>query len=175
MIFARYTYKQKMQGLTLCLVLFLLLSYHLSIKQTIKEYQKYAAFTEMKRSNRYTEKSIFELSRRHKDLKEMLTDYKLDTLDVSKSVLEIVSDYCNANDLAIKEYKPKGISTRENVQILSRYIVIEGGFKECLNLVYQLEMHEKAGRLASVNFKSYEDKKDGIVKLNCIIYVENII
>ena len=172
---SRYTYRQKIRGIWILFGVILFAAYQLSIKKTIGEYRKFRHLSEISTNSSVLAKNSFDLKIRFNTLKTNLSQYNLDTLDLEKNLLAIVSEHCHSHNLVIKEYKPLGIGQVENIRLLNRCIVVEGTFKECLQLIYKLESYEKAGRLASVQFKSYEEKNDGIKKLNCIIYVQNIL
>ncbi len=152
----------------------LFICYQFSIKQTISEYRKHKELTQTI-ADALNTGNISDLKNEYQQVNRILNDYKLDTLNPARSLLGVISRYCSLNELSVKEYKPVGWNNVENISVFNRYIVVEGSFNECLKLVYELENNEKIGRLVSVNYKSYEDKKTGTVKLNCVIYVQNVI
>lgn len=171
----QYSYKQKLKMLVIAAVILLLLCYRFSVSRTIAEKR---AYKEQKQAAGLQEGNVVSLQlleSKNRMLNKMLEQFVLDTLDESKNLLGIVSNYCNEHELDLKEYKPNPVNQADSLKILTRNITVEGSFRDCLQLVYNLETKYKAGRVSSVIYKSFEDPSTAKTYLNCTIYVQNII
>ena len=155
-------------------ILLLLACYRFSIAKAIDEYHTYKE--QKAASLQYAGvASLPMLESKNRMLDNLLEQFVLDTLDDSKNLLGITGNYCNQTDIKLKEYKPLAVSGADSMQVLTRNITVEGGFKDCLRLVYELETKYKAGRVSSVLFKSYTEPASAKTFLNCSIHIQNII
>ena len=171
----KLSYKKKLKVLGLAGVLALVICYKLSIAQTVAEYVQY------KQNERATVQPGAEapsgilLEQKEKQLNQQLERFILDTLDNSKNLLSIVGNYCNSHNLTLKDYLPYPATQTDTLQVLTRYINVEGPYLDCLKLVYELETRHKAGRVSAVFFKSYTDVNKDETHLNCMIYIQNLV
>src|ERR1700750_3309062 len=120
-------------------------------------------------------KSLQNLYTKEQMLTTLFNQFQLDTLHADKNLLVQITAYCKENNLRLKEYKPFSRSKNDSLEILTRIVTIEGGFIPCLQILYQLETTGKSGRLSSADFKSYVDPQDKKTKMDCTMYIQNLI
>ena len=156
-------------------ILALIICYKLAISNTITEYKKYnIALTENNEINQSGD-LLTDLNYREQKINDLFNKFVLDTLQPSKNLLNVSSEYCGENNLKLKEYRPWHFSKNDSIQVLTRIITVEGSFIDCVKLLHELESVRKLGKVGSADFRSYKDPSDKKVKLNCTIYIQNLI
>jgi hypothetical protein len=171
----KLSYRNKIKLLGAAAVLALIICYKLSIARTIDEYRTYKENKQAVVQQGTEGPSGMQLEQKEKQLNAQLEQFILDTLDNSKNLLSIVGNYCNSHDLILKDYVPYPVAQTDTLQVLTRYVNVEGGYVDCLKLVYELETKWKAGRVSAVQFKSYTDVNKSETHLNCMIYIQNLV
>lgn len=175
-MFNKLTYKQRLQAIGVLSLLALFLCYRLSISRTIEEYQKYSRETSAAASGSVSDaNSLAELQTREDHAHGLFALYMLDTLQPEKNLLSVASNYCKGHNLQLKEYKPYSLTRNDSIPILTRTVTVNGAFIPCLRLLYELERSGQVGRVSSVGFKGYTDPQDKKAKMDCILYIQNLI
>ncbi len=77
--------------------------------------------------------------------------------------------------MRLKEYKPYGFSHEDSLSVLTRVVTVNGAFVPCLKFLYALEKLRQLGRISATEFKTYKDPQDKKLKLDCTIYIQNLI
>jgi hypothetical protein len=119
--------------------------------------------------------SLDELKARDNQLTGSYDRFFLDTVTADKNLLTIASRFSKDNDLRLNEYRMVALAKKEGRKVLTRLVRVEGAYIACLRLLYELEMRKNAGRVGSVEFRSYKDPATRTLKMECLIYVQNII
>lgn len=167
--------KNKLKLLAAGGILLLIICYQFSVKRTIEEYKQYQQYVSNNQQQSATDQSFRQLEEKEKKIKGLFEQYALDTLDNTRNLLSIAGNFCQENDLTLKEYKPFPVSPADTIKILTRYVLVEGRYVDCLKLVHALETKYQAGKVNSVLFKSYTDMKTSKTYLQCGMYVQNLI
>lgn len=171
----KLSYKQKLKGIGILSLLALVLCYRLSISRTIEEYQKYSQDRALTAGQAPDAASLTDLQVREDRVSGLFTRYALDTLQPEKNLLSVASNYCKLHNLQLKEYKPYSLSHTDSIPVLTRTVTVGGAFIPCLRLLYELESSGQVGRISSVDFKGYTDLQDKKPKMDCILYIQNLI
>jgi hypothetical protein len=169
------TYKQKLKWIPVLTGLALFLCYELAIKKTISEYSKNTNYIASSEPFFSFNSGIGDLRARKEKINALYDQYLLDTLQPEKNLLYVSSRFCESHNLSLKEYKTIGLFKTDSIQVLTRTITVEGGFADCLRMLYELERTRQVGKVSASEFKSYPDAKDTTVRLDCTIYVQNLI
>jgi len=169
------SYKQKLRLIGVVSILALFLCYQFAVSNTITEYQNYKQATRDAELLDASGRSLQVLHTKDQMLNILFNQFQLDTLHADKNLLVLVSDYCKKNDIKLKQYKPFSLSKKDSLEILTRIVTIEGNFIPCLQILYELETSGKTGRLSSADFKSFTDPTDKKTKLDCTMYIQNLI
>lgn len=167
--------KQKLKLLAIASPLALLICYNWGIAKTIDQYRAYRQNRSYELEYKASAASSQKLRVKQKELDAFFTAYKLDTLDAGRNLLTIVTNFCNAHELQLREYKPVKTSMQGSMQVLTRSVTVEGPFTECIRLVYALEKQYNAGRVCAVSYTSYTDRESNQPKLTCTFFIQNII
>src|SRR5688500_4774072 len=125
-------YRQKLKMLAIAGVLLLVICYKFSISRTIDEYKTYKENKLAAQPSDAGNPSGVMLEEKEKQLNRLLEQFSLDTLDNSKNLLSIVGNYCNSHNLTLKNYVPYPVSGSDTLQVLTRYINVEGAYIDCL-------------------------------------------
>jgi hypothetical protein len=172
---SKFSYKQKLKAIGLLSLLALVSCYRLSVSRTIEEYQKYHQDMAMTAGQAPDAASLSDLQTREDRVNELFTRYALDTLLPEKNLLSVASNYCKLHKLQLKEYRPYSLSHADSIPVLTRTITVGGAFVPCLRLLYELESSGQVGRVSGVDFKGYTDLQDKKPKMDCILYIQNLI
>jgi hypothetical protein len=172
---SRLTYRKKLIWLVAATILSIVLCYTLAFRHTFHEYAQFQQAAGSDDPDHLIKPDRGELAARYANVTRMYDRYLLDTLSSDKNLLSITSNYCKDNRLRLKEYKTIGVSKNDSMLVLTRIVTIEGGFIADLRLVNELEAGKNAGRVSSVEFRSYSDPRDKLTKLDCTIYIQNLI
>lgn len=174
-MWAKLPYRQKIKVLGVAAVLLLIICYKFSISRTVAEYRLYRENRQSTMQLSATGPSTQSLEDKEKNLSGLLDQFVLDTLNNSKNLLSIVGNYCNNHKLILKEYLPYAGSPADSFPVLTRHVVIEGAYVDCLRLVYELETRYRSGKVSSVLFKSFTDVNTDKTHLYCTIFIQNLI
>ena len=169
------SYKTKFRLLITGGLLLLIICYRFSISKTISEYKQFQQYVQNNQQQINGDQTSKHLNAKRKKLQHLFERFGLDTLDNAKNLLSIVGNYCQQHNMILKEYKPFTLSPEAPPKILTRYILVEGNYVDCLKLVHALETRYMAGKVNSVLFKSHTDAKTAKIYLQCGIYVQNLI
>jgi hypothetical protein len=169
------TYKQKLKLLSIFILPILFICYKLAFANTIQEYKKYREYLNQNTSLNNSENSLSALNAKKQAIETFLKEYELDTLNTNKNLIAVVTNFCNENRLEFKEYKPLNIFHVQELPVFTRAVTVEGDFIKCLQLVYALENENPVGHVSSVQYKTYEDVQTKAVRLNCTLYIQNIV
>ncbi len=121
------------------------------------------------------ESELYLLQSKNRMLDEILNKFLLDTLDYAKNLLAVAGNFCNANNLQLKEYKPFPATQTDSIKTVTRSITVQGEFINCLLLLNHLETRSDVGRISSVNFKSFSAPGNSETLLNCTVFIQNLI
>jgi hypothetical protein len=171
----KLTYDQRLKFLVAAAIIGLFLCYKFSISKTINQYLLYHESISTSKSPELSQISLQALNNKQQVLESLFNEFQLDSIQPDKNLLMVASDYSSKYKVKLKEYKPYSLSKSDSLQVLTRIITIEGPFNGCLQLLYQLETAGKVGKISSADFKSFTDPLDKKTKLNCSIYIQNLI
>jgi len=169
------TYRQKLKWLGAGAVILVLICYQFSFSKTIKEYKTYKQYKSVSSNTLNDEAELNLLQSKNRMLDGILNKFLLDTLDETKSLLAVAGNFCNANNLQLKEYKPFPAIQADSIRTVVRSITVQGSFINCLRLLYHLETQSDIGRISSVNFKSFSAAGNSAMLLNCTVFIQNLI
>lgn len=117
---------------------------------------------------------IKKLEEKLKNLNSSFSVYVTDSLSSQDKILELVSAFCQKNNLTLKELPVSGIVEEADFTVETNIIVAEGNFSSLVKLLYELEYNSRIARLSSVNFSSSIDNKRKKTILTLTIYLQNI-
>ncbi len=169
----KLTYKQKFYLAIAGFLISLVLVYSIAIKGTlaIKKECKELKYKIMQVENAPVK--VASLEREIAKLEGLMSNVNSE-LSVNEKLLEVTARFAERNRLVLKEFPETHTYTKQDYSIYTDAITLEGGFINLLRLLYLIETEKSYGRVSSVDFYSYLDKRKKTYNLNMIIYVQNI-
>ena len=93
---------------------------------------------------------------------------------VQAFVLDYVVEYCEKNDIVIREY-PQPFQTEENDYVLeTNRLILKGNFPKILGLVYSIEQKFRVGKVSSLRFYKNRNNSNNTVELLADMYIQTI-
>jgi hypothetical protein len=170
MNFKQLTYKKKNRILLICAVLMLICIYKLAVSETISCYSECGQLEEQVRQLENIPGQIQELQKKIRTTEIQA----IEGPGKQKELLEVVSSYCEKNELVLREFPRTEKETKENLEVETSRFTVQGEFLSLLRLVYELEQKDRIGRIASVNYHLEKDQKTKVISLCADVYVQRI-
>lgn len=170
----KLSYKQKLQLLACTAVIAMIVCYRLGISKTLTAYHQYTAYKQSSMEDLQSGNRQQSLESKAKNLDDVMSGFVLDTLNNEKNLLSVASTWCRSNNLMLKEFKPFALSNIDSMSVITQSLTIEGSFIDCTRLLYALETKFKAGKIASVWYRTITNVKTKEPELNCTLYVQNL-
>ena len=169
------TYKQKFFYLLYSILFVFILSYLLSIKNTIQVVSEYKQMNnELKRFN----ETIVDLSTIKHELNNL--DKKINAINSNEKTIQYkimnnVASYCETNNLYIKNITSPITVKMNNCNIETRILLVKGNFIELLQLSYLIEQKYKIGKISSLRFFKERNNESNADELLMEVYLQNVI
>jgi hypothetical protein len=168
------TYKKKFRFLIVGIALSLLLSYSLAIKKTVKYYRDCCAMELNLDMIVEAPQNINELNKKITQIDELISTGDTSEDDFRQTLLEKTGNFCVMNNITLKEFPASVHTIKNDYQIETNTIVLEGTFISILKYIYMLEQKCKIGKVISADFSTKFDLSAKKNKLSCKIYLQNI-
>jgi hypothetical protein len=170
-----WTYKKKTGYFIGGAIVAFILIYFSLISGNIAKYKQMNGLESKLKQAQNAPENIKKLEKELGRLNTHFKYYLSDSVRNHEYILEVVSNFCQKNNVILKNL-PKVISTQEkDFKVESSVIVAEGNYVNLLRLLHELEQVNKIGRVSSVDFKSYIDTKTKRTELSLTIYLQNIV
>lgn len=124
-------------------------------------------------SSRAPEK-INDLKNRLADYDQKMHQYAVDTISGGDPILHLISEYCQQSKTELHKVEPESVSEKSGYNVETLPVIIRGGFKPMLGLLYHMEQIEKKGRIASISFIKINDPKIRKEVLELKVYIQTI-
>ena len=86
----------------------------------------------------------------------------------------VISRYCRQHNVILRSFPAAHKFQQGNYVVETNIIVVQGTFIKLLRLLFHLETEENFGKISSVLFSSYFNRKQNSTFLTMTIYVQNI-
>jgi hypothetical protein len=172
MIFAQLSYKRKYYLLIAGIVIFLLIAYSLSFKNTISAVSDYFLLDEKRETLKDAPQKIRQIEHQMKQMEHFLVSQDGSTLE--EQLLEKTTQFCKKNQLTLIGFPQTLSSEYQDYLILTNEVVIESSFKESLRFIYDSELIHRTGMVASVQLIKKQDMKTKRQHLFTHIFFQNI-
>jgi hypothetical protein len=173
-LFENLTYQKKNKLLAGVLVLALILAYFLAIQNTIYAYKSYKENEEKVANANTAPQKVAYYKKKLADIENIIKKQQGTGMDNQQLLLSVVSDYCNENDLVLKEFPLPITSNDKDYTIETNIFEIQGGFIKLVKLVYELEQNTIVGKVMSVNYEIKKNYKTKSFALTATLYLQNI-
>ena len=172
-----YTYKQKNIALIGVAFLFALISYFGAIKNTVSLINSCSELEDKLIQIKDAPKELALIERQLKEFEILFGKVDTNQINYQPYLLETISNYCNSNDLILKEFPKPLIYAEQDFIIETNKIILEGEFIELLKLIYLIEQTKKLGNISNLHFQTFTRTIDNVKQtyLSSTFYLQHII
>ena len=168
------TYRQKNKFLLGGAVLLLLICYLFAFRNTIDLYQSNNAAEEKLEALKTAPQQIAALNKKLGFLNSRVKQYVRDDNFDQEDILVSISDFCKQNRLKIVEFPKSERKQKEDIVIETFHFTVEGNYVNLVKLIYDIEVVNKIGRIASLNFETQVDRRSKVKRLLVSVYLQNL-
>lgn len=170
------TYKQKNIGLLVIAFVFAFIAYFGAVKHTFALYSSCTDFESKLSEINDAPKQIAYIEKQLKDFDNIFGKNDNYNEQYQQYIMETVSNYCNVNNVVLKEFPKPFVFTEQDFIVETNKITVEGSFGKLLNLAYLIEQKKKLGKISSLLFQTFtrniENQK--YTYLSLTIYLQHI-
>jgi len=94
--------------------------------------------------------------------------------DISPLLMESAGEFCEKNQMVIRELPEKHIFISNNYSIVTYKLVAKGDFKSMVKFLNEMETNSIAGRIHSSNFEAVYNVNTNRKELFCTYYIQAI-
>ncbi len=155
-------------------VLFLILSWNLAFKETV-ELSRNIERIETELTN--AAKAPEEIVQLESELSLMQGNTKMlysSVLDMRESLLAEMSQLTNKYNVSLKSFPEYYIQEKENFELTTSPIVLQGSFKNLLMLMDEFEKNNTSGKVSSAHFIIKESLRTRKRSLYLTLYIQSI-
>jgi len=167
------TYRQKNIALLIGFVLSIIAIYPITISNTVKLGKNIHQLELQEQQAVHAPLAIANYNQNIKQLDEQISSYVSDTLEGEQYLLELVSNFSQQNNLTLTAFHQPTATQKEKITIYTREVALEGEYIPLLRLLHYLEYTKKIGRMASVEFETYIQKRSRRKKLQMSLFIQN--
>ena len=169
------SYEKKYKLVLILFGLLLLVIYEFSIKNTINYMVLDQEQNSAELGPTISEFDWGVLRQKKKLMNRVLTNFLRPESIKGNDLLETVSTYCAENNVKLKEVSAPIISTDSIFSVSTTRVILLGEYKNLVQLSDAIEKNHELGKVSSVHYQSFIDNKNGSLKLECIIYIQNLL
>jgi len=172
--FKDLSFKQKNRYLAVGAGIFVILAYLLAISHTVEAFNQRKMLEAKLTNAKNSPQQITVMESKLAFINSKVNSYIVDSTKGHEQILETVSNFCQKNNLTLREFPKTSYDEQKDITIESNLIIAEGSFINLLKLVYELEHRNKTGKVSSISFFSSMDNKYKRLILSVNIYIQNI-
>ncbi len=166
--------KKKLLYTALITVLVLILSYQFSFKKTFVLYDEYKLMLSEKSRSRNLPQKILKLQNELDNIAGTIESSGDAELNKRNRIISRVSNYCDSHSLIISELTPSIVREENTFTIETNIVKTEGSFVNLLKLLNNIEQEKSLGKVISVRFATYLNRKTRKKNLFSEMYIQNI-
>jgi hypothetical protein len=172
-MFKNLSDKYKLYIILAGLVAALLICYKVAFKSTFKAAANYRQLKERVREAADMPEQTALLQRQLTELNTKYFNEKKGFDDSHELILDKLSRLASKNSVLVTEYPEIHIYKSSTVQVETHTAVLKGGFLNLLHVLYEIEVHERIGRIVSVDYFTETDRKTKARSLFVRILIQN--
>ncbi len=168
------TFRKKNIILIIGAVLLILLSWNLAIKETLGLKSK---IENLQQKLTMVEQAPKQIARLENELNQIQGNSKLlysSVLTMRESLLSEITELSIKHNVKLKSFPEYFIQEKENFELTTSPIVLEGNYKELLSLMHEFEKENTSGKISSSHFKIEESRRTGKRTLFLTLYIQSI-
>lgn len=165
--------KYKFYFLLAAILVLLLICYNMAFKDTFKVWRDYKSLKDRAAVASEIPKKTAKLSSQLAELNSLFFNEKRENEDMHELILERIGTLTAHSNALLVGYPPLHLSKTSSVQIETHTIVLKGNFRDLLEIIYNLEVKQALGRIASIEFFTETDRRSHRRELFCRLYIQN--
>ena len=166
--------KKKVVYTSLITVLILIVSYQFSFKKTILLFNEYKLMLDERSNAHNLPDKLLKLQNELDNIAGTIESSNGEVSNKRNLIINMVSNFCDSNSLIVSELTPSLIKVENTFTIETNTIVTEGSFTNLVKLLNNLEQEKSFGKVISVRFATYLNRKTKKKNLFSEIYIQNI-
>jgi CHASE3 domain sensor protein len=170
----KLTHKTRLILLFVGTVLLFIIAYNFSISETIKVYKEYAEINSKLTQIASAPQQIKELEEKSTELDGIIGNASGTTVDFQKKLLDRISQYCQNHSLTLLDFPQVHKYINQEYEFITCYARVEGSFIPLLKLLLLIENNPDLGKVSSVDFSSFIDRKTKEHRLTLSIYIQSL-
>lgn len=169
-----YNIKKKFTYTLITSLAVIILSYQFSFKKTLLLVKQSNSMHEEKGRSQNLPKKITQLETELSEISGTIELNNKQNINKRNLIIEKTSVFCDKHKLIISELNPPMIRNENAFTIETNIIKTEGSFINLIELLDTLEKEKTIGKIISVKFASYLNRKTKRKNLFSEIYIQNI-
>ena len=166
--------KKKVVYTSLITVLILIVSYQFSFKKTILLFNEYKLMLDERSNAHNLPDKLLKLQNELDNIAGTIESSNGEVSNKRNLIINRVSNFCDSNSLIVSELTPSLVKEENTFTIETNTIVTEGSFTNLVKLLNNLEQEKSFGKVISVRFATYLNRKTKKKNLFSEIYIQNI-
>ena len=166
--------KKKVVYTSMITVLILIVSYQFSFKKTILLFNEYKLMLDERSNAHNLPDKLLKLQNELDNIAGTIESSNGEVSNKRNLIINRVSNFCDSNSLIVSELTPSLIKVENTFTIETNTIVTEGSFTNLVKLLNNLEQEKSFGKVISVRFATYLNRKTKKKNLFSEIYIQNI-
>lgn len=150
-----------------------ILSYNIAIKNTVKTIIDYSELKRKSSEAADLPEQCALLSNQLSRLNRLYFNAVKGIDNTHEVFLDKLGHFADRYNTSVIEYPEKHSFNTSSVQIETHTAVLIGNFTDLLKVLYELEVHERIGRLVAVEYYAETNRKTKIRSLYMRIYIQN--
>ncbi len=150
----------------LCLVLS---AYHFSFSKTL-------ALHEQLTQNEARLQQVKDLPLLIREYEALLSDTNHMQQNASynrEALFEKINTFCRVNKLQLEHFYPEQRMAVQHFDLITNKLEVQGSFKDMVRLGWFIEREERLGHIASVSYKTMDDKRTGKTWLTGTFFIQH--
>lgn len=142
-------------------ILSLLICYKLAIYKTVIQSQQYDRLKEQQILFKNAPQKLSLLKKKEVYYDSILNQYELNGSSIQNNLLKTINAFALSNNLKVVSFLEPHILIIDDLTIKTYEFVIEGGFNDINDLIYQLEQKTKFGEVINLHFEKKKNYRTG--------------
>lgn len=156
------------------LILFCIVAYRLSIRNTINAWQTTKELTTKANTLNDAPDKIQQLKRQISVFDNLIGSSAADSMETRQKILEKTGTFCSENNIMLVNFASPFLADKGTYCLETNLVTIEGSFQELVQYIYNMENVWKPGKVVSTRFYTTKDLKTQEKHLYANVYIQKV-
>ncbi|MEZ5199167.1 MAG: hypothetical protein R2764_23130 [Bacteroidales bacterium] len=172
-MFKNLTYKKKLQLIFIGALVMLFVVYHMAISKTLN---RRSQCKELQGQLVTIENAPTQMAEIHSELTRIgkIIGKENNKEDFRQKILEETTKFCENNKIRINEIPEPVVIDKNDYEIYTHTLVLEGDFQNLVRYIYELEQNLELSNVTSAKFYSAKEVRTKQKKLYLKLFIQNI-